>query len=319
MKKKINNLKSFFIFLSLLFTALFSKAQWYDPNKVNPKAVDIYLQSTDAVDQGNYKDALIDMNKALKIDPKYLGVYLSRAAVYATLKDYTSSIADFEKAIALDPVYSATFLLSYSISLAGGGEFQKALNAVDTFLMIPNINQYSIKAANYRKTTYEFALDYESKHPDKNYLFAPENLGDSINTNVSEYYPSITIDGNKLIFTRRVGDQDEDFYQSDNIKGKWSRAVPLSGNVNTTFNEGAQNISQDGQMIVFAGCNYPEGFGSCDLYSSYKNNKDWSDPSNLGPIVNTDEKETSPSLSPDKRDLYFSSNRLGGYGGMDIG
>jgi outer membrane protein OmpA-like peptidoglycan-associated protein/tetratricopeptide (TPR) repeat protein len=311
-------LKLYFVSHILLLTSNIVHAQWYDPNKVNPKAVDIYMQSVDATEQGNYKDALIDMNKALKIDPKYIGVYLSRAGVYAQLKDYQSSVTDYEKAIQMDPVYCETYLLPYSISLAGAGQFQKALNAIDTFLTIPGLNQYSTGAAAYRKTSYQFALDYAGKHPDTNYVFAPKNLGDNINTTELEYYPSITIDGSKLVFTRRVGDKDEDFYESDNINGKWSKAVPLPGRVNTTFNEGAQNISQDGQMIIFAGCNYPEGFGSCDLYSSYKTKDGWSDPSNLGPVVNTEAWESSPSISPDKRDLYFSSNRNGGFGGKDI-
>src|SRR6476661_3845923 len=47
-------------------------------------------------------------------------------------------------------------------------------------------------------------------------------------------------------------------------------------------------------------------------------NGSWSEPENMGPLVNTDFWESSPSLSPDKRDLYFSSSQGGGYGGKDI-
>ena len=50
-----------------------------------------------------------------------------------------------------------------------------------------------------------------------------------------------------MIFTRRIND-DEDFYESNFINGKWSKAKPLAGKVNTNLNEGAQNISQDGEM-----------------------------------------------------------------------
>ncbi|MEI9956696.1 MAG: OmpA family protein [Ferruginibacter sp.] len=120
----------------------------------------------------------------------------------------------------------------------------------------------------------------------------------------------------KLVFTRRL--RDEDFWESNLIDGKWSKAKLLEGKVNTNFNEGAQNISQDGQWIIFTGCNYPEGQGSCDLYISYKTDKGWSEAENLGPMINTDFWESSPSLSPDKRDLYFSSAISGGFGGKDI-
>jgi outer membrane protein OmpA-like peptidoglycan-associated protein len=84
------------------------------------------------------------------------------------------------------------------------------------------------------------------------------------------------------------------------------------------MNEGAQNISQDGQWLIFTGCNFPEGMGSCDLYISYLTSEGWSTPENLGPSINTEFWEAAPSLSPDKRDLYFASRRPGGYGGNDI-
>lgn len=219
-------------------------------------------------------------------------------------------------ALQLDAVYAKTFLLPYSISLAGAGKFKQALDVVNEFLSTPNLNPQSIKAGNYRKSTYTFAVDHE-KHPAKDYVFAAQNLGDSINSSSLEYFPSLTIEGSKMIFTRRVNN-DEDFYESNFINGKWSRAKPIGGKVNTNFNEGAQNISQDGQLLVFTGCNYPEGQGSCDLYFSVRTNNGWSEPQNLGPMVNTDFWESSPSLSPDKRDLYFASSMAGGFGGRDI-
>jgi outer membrane protein OmpA-like peptidoglycan-associated protein len=310
-------LKLLFTFYILHFTSYITKAQWYDPQKVNKKAGDIYGQALDAIEQQNYGDAIKGFDKALAIDPKLVDAYLSRGSVYSELKNYTASIADFEKAFQLDSVYSRTYLLPYSISLAGDGQFQKALDAVNKFLSIDKLNQQSLGAGNYRKGTYEFAIDYEKNHPVKNYVFAPQNLGDSVNSSYEEYYPAVTIDGSKLIFTRRLS-TDEDFYESDLVNGKWSKAFPLPGKVNTNLNEGAQNISQDGQWIVFTGCDYPEGLGSCDLYISYKTKNGWSEAENLGSPVNTESWESSPSLSPDKRDLYFASNRPGGYGGKDI-
>ncbi len=121
-----------------------------------------------------------------------------------------------------------------------------------------------------------------------------------------------------MIFTERIN-SNEDFYESDWVNGKWSKALPLPGSINSsTFNEGAQNISQDGRWLIFTGCNFPEGLGSCDLYISYLTKTGWSEPQNLGPNVNSEFWESTPSLSPDKKDLYFSSNVPGGLGGKDI-
>ncbi len=307
------------IFLLLIFHSIFliSYSQWYDPEKVNKKAGDMYAAAFDNADNNHYKDAIQKIHEALLTDPRFVDAYLSLGGIYANLKKYDSSVYFFEKGILLDSVYSSTYFLPYSISLAGTGQFEKALKTINVFLQNDKLNPSSIKAGNYRKSVYEFAIDYAKKHPSNNYVFAPKNLGDSVNSVYPEYYPSVTIDGSKFIFTRRTN-SDEDFYECTMIDGKWQTAKPLSGKVNTNFNEGAQNISQDGQWIIFTGCNYPEGQGSCDLYISYKTNTGWSEAENLGPIVNTDFWESAPSLSPDKRDLYFSSNQAGGYGGKDI-
>jgi outer membrane protein OmpA-like peptidoglycan-associated protein/tetratricopeptide (TPR) repeat protein len=301
----------------LLLISNVAKAQWYAPEKVNKKAAAIYENAYQYAQDQNYTTSIAYINKALAIEPKYVEAYLSRAGIYAELKKYDSSVIDFEKALQLDSVFAKTYLLPYSISLAGIGRFQNALTAVTEFLTNTTLNRQSIQSGNYRKSVYEFAIEYEKKHPAKNYVFTRKNLGDSVNSDALEYYPSLTIDGKKLIFTRRIAG-DEDFYECDLADGKWSKAKPLGGRVNTNLNEGAQNISQDGEWIVFTGCNYPEGQGSCDLYISFKTKNGWSEAENIGPIVNTDFWESSPSLSPDKRDLYFSSNQLGTYGGKDI-
>lgn len=318
MKKSAVYLKTISLFLFANFLFLISIGQWYDPDKVNAKAREVYTSAYEKAVERNYTASLKLLEEALRMEPKFVEVYLSRAGVYAEMKNYQQSVNDFETGFKMDSVFSATYLLPYSISLAGTGQFGKALVAVKDFLNTPKLNEQSIKAGNYRRSVYEFAVDYAEKHPAGNYVFKPENLGDSINSKALEYYPSLTIDGKKMIFTRREN-EDEDFYESNFINGKWSNAVPVGGKINTNLNEGAQNISQDGQWLIFTGCGYPEGQGSCDLYIAYKTRSGgWTEPENLGAIVNTDFWETSPTLSPDKKDLYFSSSQPGGYGGSDI-
>jgi len=307
-----------FLTACILLTGMQSQSQWYDPDKVPKKAKAIYEKAYEQAMEGDYAASLKSLESAIQAEPKYVEAYLSRAGIYAEMKNYAQSVEDFEKALLLDAVFSATYQLPYSISLAGMGNFDKALQAINHFLLIPGLNQQSTKAANYRKSVYEFAIAYSKSHPGNGYHFKPLNLGDSVNSTHLEYFPSITVDGSKLVFTRRV-QNDEDFYYSDYVQGRWSAAKPLEGKINTNLNEGAQAISQDGDWLVFTGCNYPEGQGSCDLYISYRRkNGGWTEPENLGKRINTESWESSPSLSPDKKDLYFSSNRPGGYGGKDI-
>lgn len=314
----MNFKQNIFLILAFLVFANISKAQWYKPEKVNKKAIKVYEAAYDLAVEGDYEKSLKKLDEALAIEPKYVEAYLSRAGIYGDLKNYNASVTDFSKAFSLDSIFSSTYLLPYSISLAGIGNFELALEKVNAFLTTEKLNSQSIKSGNYRKRTYEFALEYKRNHPAEDYKFNPINLGDGINTNYLEYYPSLTIDGKKMIFTRRVNN-DEDFYESENINGVWSKATPAKGKLNTTLNEGAQSISQDGQWLIFTGCNYPEGQGSCDLYISFKTKSgSWTEAENIGAIVNTDLWESAPSLSPDKKDLYFSSNRFNGYGGKDI-
>ena len=290
----------------------------YNPSKVNKKAVQLYNEALQRIEEGNFSSGAALLQQCIQVDKKYVDAYLSLAGVYGEIKNYKSSVDYFEKAFVLDSDYTIEFKLPYSINLAGMGEFQKALNAINELLeKNPPKNSNTYKAAQYRKSCFEFAVDYLKKHPDSNYVFAPKNLGDSINSKYSEYFPSLTIDGSQLIITRNVG--NEDFYYSEkNPDGTWGLTKPLEGSINTAMNEGAQMISQDGQWLVFTGCNRPDGFGGCDIYISYLTSQGWSEALNIGGKINSEFWESQPCLSSDKKDLYFSSNRTGGLGGKDI-
>jgi len=300
-----------------LLTTSAARAQ-YKPEKVNKKAAQLYSKALEQAESDDFKGGIETLKQAIKVDNGFEDAYLSLAGMYGELKHYQDAIDNYEKAKAIDSNYFLDYNLPYSINLAGKGDFDKALGAVNSFLTVTNLNEKSRKAGEYRKRCYQFAIDYAHAHNNNGYRFEPQNLGDSINSAVSEYYPTITIDDSKLIYTRRVNNFNEDFYESDRINGIFGKSKSLEGNINTNQNEGAQNISQDGQWLIFTGCNFPEGHGSCDLYISYLTGQGWSTPENLGDSINTEEWESAPSLSPDKRDLYFASRRPDGFGGSDI-
>jgi outer membrane protein OmpA-like peptidoglycan-associated protein/tetratricopeptide (TPR) repeat protein len=309
--------QALFLFVPLLLGSFFVRAQ-YNPDKVNKKAAQLYSKALELAQGDDFKGGIQALQEAVRIDKSFEDAFLSMAGMYGELKDYQNAIENYEKARAIDSSYFMDYNLPYSINLAGKGEFAKALEAANRFLTVSDLNEKSRKAGEYRAKCYQFALDYSASHPATGYKFEPYNLGDSINSAVSEYYPTVTIDGNKLIYTRRVNNFNEDFYESDKVNGVWKKSISLPGNINTNQNEGAQNISQDGQWLIFTGCNFPDGHGSCDLYISYLTADGWSTPENLGDSINTESWESAPSLSPDKRDLYFASRQPDGYGGSDI-
>jgi outer membrane protein OmpA-like peptidoglycan-associated protein len=306
-----------FCTISFLLVCIISQAQ-FNPAKVNRKAAQLYSQALQMAEDGDFIKSIGVLQQAVKIDPRFADAWLSMAGMHGELKNYDAAIENYQKAQSIDSLYFADYNLPYSINLAGKGAFDKALEAINRFLSIPNLNETSRKAADYRKKTYQFAIDYSTTQKTAGYRFEPRNLGDRINSNVSEYYPTITIDGRDLVFTRRVNNFNEDFYGTSLNDQGWSDARGLTGNINTSRNEGAQAISQDGQWLIFTGCNFPEGYGSCDLYISYLTPQGWSTPENMGDRINTEAWESAPTLSPDKKNLYFASRRPDGYGGTDI-
>jgi len=303
--------------LSFSFFVLSASAQYF-PEKVGKKPMALYRQGLEKANDGNFKEGIQLLDNAVKLDPKFMDAYLSIAGMYGELKNYTASIENYQKAKLIDADYFKDYNLPYSINLAGLGEFEKAIAAITDFINIPSLNEKSRLAAEYRRKSFQFAVDYAKQKPLGDYKFEPRNLGDQVNSRFSEYFPTLTIDGRELVFTRRVGNTNEDFYTATRTDTTWGQSAPLPGKINSASNEGAQNISQDGQWLIFTGCNFPDGLGSCDLYISYLTNNGWSTPENLGDKINTDAWDTAPSLSPDKRDLYFTSNRPGGFGGADI-
>jgi tetratricopeptide (TPR) repeat protein len=311
-------MKNRFLLPVLLILFSISVNAQYDPSRVNKKAVESYNKAIEKTQDGMMKDAIASLEEAIKRDGKYVDAYLSLAGIHGQLKNHAESILQYEKAFALDPEYTFTYRLPYSINLAGLGRFEKALTVIDELLNRKNLHPNTIKAAEYRKKTYQFAVDHEKKNAGNNYVFKPVNMGDAVNSAESEYFPSMPVDGGQMIYTRRLNGFNEDFFGTRKDGDQWVKSSRLNGSINTALNEGAQNISQDGNWLVFTGCNREDGMGSCDLYISYLTNTGWSEAINLGRSINTDSWESQPSLSPDKRDLYFSSNRPGGFGGSDL-
>ncbi len=309
------------IFFSILLVSFCIKghSQVYQPEKVNAKAVTMYETALGMLKNDEITEAIPLLNQCIKTDSNFVDAYLSLAGAYGQLKKYAQSVAYYEKARSKDTAYFVLYNLPYSINLAGLGKFNEALQAVKSFLTYPKLNERSIKSADYRKKCYEFAIGYALKHPNgSTYTFSPINLGDSVNSPQSEYFPSVTVTDSLLVFTRHGEHGREDFMQSTITRNGFSAAKIIDGDINIEPKKGAITVSQDGEWMLFAGQLMDHGYKSFDIYISYYTPKGWSEPENLGPNINTEFWESAPSISPDKNALYFTSNRPGGMGGADL-
>ncbi|MHB1921632.1 MAG: OmpA family protein [Chitinophagaceae bacterium] len=304
---------------SLLFTLLFLnpvflRAQ-YHPDQVSKKARYYYEKAQQEVDQGSMDYTVGLLHQALDEDSQFLDAYAMLGSIYLAHKKYELAIPNFQRAYQMDTLFSQPLLFDYSKALAGMGRFQEAIIKITAFLRSPGLDSEDLRTGNFWLRHYLFA----QQHLIKNWSFAPQNMGDSINTPDLEYGASETIDQKTLVFTRNIHSTNEDFFISHlDSNHLWSKAVNIGPPVNTPYNEGSGHISQDGRFLLYAGCNLPDGLGSCDIYYSVRSPSGWSPPQNIGPPINTRYWDTQPCLSSDNKDLYFVSNRPGGYGGSDI-
>jgi outer membrane protein OmpA-like peptidoglycan-associated protein/tetratricopeptide (TPR) repeat protein len=305
------------ITIFFLLLTVSTVGQQYDPEKVPKKARTLYIQAMEAADESRYAVSLDLVNKALGIYPAFLDAQLSKAGLLGEFKKYDQAVEAYNKAFSMDSFYTREYQLPYAINLMGKGNFDEALIAVNRFLSLPKLNESSVRSAEYRKKSILFAIE-RMKTDTSNTILQVVNEGDAVNSPLSEYFPSLTIDQKQIIVTRKVrGGMDEDFYSSVKRDTVWDPALPLPGQINTAMKEGAQQISQDGKWLVYTG-QYPDGYGSFDIYISILTAEGWSARMNAGPKVNTQYWESAPCLSADKSELYFSSNRPGGYGGIDL-
>jgi outer membrane protein OmpA-like peptidoglycan-associated protein len=106
----------------------------------------------------------------------------------------------------------------------------------------------------------------------------------------------------------------EDVYMSQNKGGNWTMPVNLGEPVNGPTHDAAIAISPNGSRLFI----YKDD-GEGDMYLSTRKGLTWTKPVSLGPSINKkNSREASMSVTADGRTLYFSSNRAGGYGGLDI-
>lgn len=309
-----------FLIMSFLLPVV-GATQAYNPDKVNRKALQLYEKAFQKANENLTKEAITLLQEATSADENYADAWIALGRLQLELKNYPYSVVCFKRAQFIDLNYFKPFWLSYAAGLAGTGDFLKALEITEKFIDQVKPTGTQLELALIRKRSYAFAVQQEKEQQaEKNPVsFAPKNLGASVNSKMSEYLPSKTIDGTQLFFTRRVDTYNEDFYSATRQNASnWETAQPLRGSLNTPQSEGAMMISQDGTWLVFTGCYRPDSYGGCDLYISYKTNEGWSAAKNLGNRINSDQWESQPCLSPDKRELYFASRRPGGLGGSDI-
>lgn len=148
----------------------------------------------------------------------------------------------------------------------------------------------------------------------------PQKLLKTINFDYYQNHAFLTKDGNTLYFTSEAdgGLGGIDIYKATKQgDGQWSKPENIGAPVNTTFDEDAPFVTDDGKTLYFASKGH-EGFGNYDIYKCTLIDGKWANPVNLGKPVNSAGNDIFMVLNANGDAGYFSSSRNGGYGDMDI-
>lgn len=321
-------MRNLLIIFQLLIFASCATSQHYSVS--NSKAIKLFEEGQKApsltldpkTHKPNYAAGIEYLDKAIEKEPNFWEANLLAGEFSEYLYDYESAIKYYNRALSINPNHAATgstyfFLANCQYTV---GDYADAIRNIDIYVRNKNANPEMVKQAYQIRASSEFA-DFAMKNPT---AITPINIGPGINTKDPEYFPTITVDGKTILFTRRIYDanapadhehRQEDFYVSElGPNNEWKAAVPMPKNINTINNEGAPTIAADGRSLIFVAC--PDvtgkdygpgryGKGSCDLFFTKKLGSRWTDPVNLLGNINTFSWESQPSISADGKHIYF--------------
>ena len=249
--------------------------------------------------------------------------YLNRTLGHITTKTKLKQLKENECPL------DAYFLLGQSCHLNG-----KFDDAVKYFYEYKEKGKGKLSEAELKEVERDLSWIENAKkylaNPDKNIIIT--NLGAEVNTADEEYAPVLSLDENILYFTSRrirtdgtnkgvfmaeTGSLYEDVYLSfRETDGKhWSKPRLMTFGNDVDDNEATVSVSADGTEVYI----YVDKEGNGDLYSaSFLEGGFDAELVHLTGDINSPAWETHCTLTPDGKTIFFTSNRPGGYGGLDI-
>jgi tetratricopeptide (TPR) repeat protein len=268
-----------------------------------------------------YKDALPIYIQLLKSFPENANIKYRIGECYLNLPgEKYKAIPYLEDAVKnIDPSYKegrfsetgapteALYFLANAYRI--NNQLGKALETYETFRKNLNPSVYDTSTVSFQITTCKNAIDLMNK-PLK---IKMTNLGSSINGKTSEYNPVISDAEDEIVFSRSTAFYDALLY-SVKINGIWSDPLNLNEMLKTDRDIYPSSLSPDGKVLYLYSTADYDGI----LYTSSLVNGRWQPIVRMNDNINTKYWESHVTVSHDNKKLYFTSNRKGSLGGLDI-
>lgn len=277
----------------------------------------------------NYSETERYLKKAVSMDPEYADALYLLGDFYIKRRQIDLAEPLWTKLLKVCPNYKAEVKYFVGVILMENGKRPEAIAMFESFLADPERDR---------------GYDKEVRSVLKEAKLMDELLGNPVAFNPTvvqrlstmddEYLASISPDQQKMFFTRKtkkVNRKDgpaakvrmvEEFCMAERngTNGEWEIGASMPPPFNTSFNEGGPSISADNTELYFTVCQDNNGYINCDVYFSEQDGYGgWTTPKSVGDHINNrDSWESQPSVSANGDMLFFTSNREGGEGGLDI-
>ncbi|WP_209332012.1 OmpA family protein [Lunatimonas salinarum] len=307
------------LLLLFLLSPLISLGQTY--SIIDRRAIRFYEEGEQFLGTRQWDEAAMSFQAAYERSSDFFEAYLRHSQVLLTRGSLDKAMEIAQKGarrIKGQSDFKGRFAWLMSEIHFQKGEFQAAIETFEE--SIPLLQEEIRDSDRFRQRSLQ--LEFVSEQLAQKRDIRKERLPDPLNRFRLQYFPVLTADSKKILFTKRDGLQNhehEDIFVSylDEYEN-WSAPQPISQSINSRYNEGTCTISADGNVLIFTSCDTPDSYGSCDLYISQKTKGVWQRPTNMGKNVNSRFWDSQPSLSADGRVLFFASNRREGIGGNDV-
>lgn len=276
-----------------------------------------------------------DFNGAIKIlkrllvhDEKNTDVLYNLGNCYLNTSDGPdSAVIYLEKALQLLPIESYNSVYGAELHLALAKSHQLTKNPDKALAVyrkleaaIPNPNNDLAREIEREKGYCNNALMLMQK-PVK---LEVRNLGAPLNSKYDDHSPLVSADESTLLFTSRRpssysermddGQYAERIFFSNYKNGEWERPQAIRSLFKTQGHEAGVNLSADGRYLFI----YRTDINGVNIYMSEFDGDTWSGAEKMPQPISSRFDETHISLSADGTTAYFTSNRPGGFGGLDI-